>query len=60
MTEPLKPLIHCVVTFGAAGGSTTYYAYYGPLSRTGIATYAEMIAATGGGQCTVQITFSLK
>jgi hypothetical protein len=48
------------VTFGSAAGSTTYHAYYGPLSSTGVTTYAEMIAATGAGECTVQIAFSLK
>jgi hypothetical protein len=48
------------VTFGSAAGSTTYHAYYGALSSTGVATYAEMIAATGAGECTVQISFTLK
>lgn len=48
------------VTFGGAAGSTSYHTYYGPLSPAGVATSAEMIAATGGGQCTVQITFLLK
>jgi hypothetical protein len=48
------------VTFGSSAGPTTYHAYYGALSPTGVATYAEMIAATGAGQCTVQITFSLR
>ena len=49
-----------LVTFGGAGGSTSYNAYYGALSSAGVATSAVMIAATGGGQCTVQITFLLK
>lgn len=47
------------VTFGSAGGSTTYNAYYGPLA-SGVATSAQMIAAVGGGSCTVQLTFTLK
>ena len=48
------------VTFGGPSGAATYHAYYGALSAAGVATYAEMIAAVGGGECTVQITFSLK
>ena len=48
------------VTFGGAAGSATYHAYYGALSPTGVATSAEMIAAVASGQCTVQITFSLR
>jgi hypothetical protein len=48
------------VTFTNAGVPTPYHAYYGVLSPAGVATYAEIIAAVGGGDCTVQITFSLK
>ncbi len=48
------------VTFGSAAGTTAYHAYYGALSPTGVATYAELIAAVASGQCTVQITFALR
>jgi hypothetical protein len=48
------------VTFGGSSGSAIYHAYYGALSSAGVATSAEMIAAVGSGQCTVQINFLLR